>query len=759
MRVKIISDNSLSNGLISSERPRKPYQTIACGDYQYASFLNGMGVPWHVALRYARNIEIDLPRGRPVVTKIPFLGHWVPFEIPACRLRSPIWQMDHGKANIGLEWTINRKPVGLEVYSPTDWSEFDKGISNLYVGGHGWLSHEAYLPGRIRDLGNLASLALANCPKLTCIGNLANCVKLRHLFLSAERLSDLDILPLLPIETLFLMDMGQLASLDFLGRMPRLRTLVIRNCRKLEDLSGLEGHPSIRHLLLEGVPAKDLDPVGSIPGLASLHLAALPKARDLPGRGDLAPPVSLNVRDCPRMAQPFPENRMLGAASLRFTKMRHWDWKAALGQAAPEKLALVGCGLDDLSLRHLPSVSRITSLDLSDNQGITNIRSLRAARRLRSLTLDNCRGLRSIAGLGSIGRLESLSLTLCSNIRSIQPVGRCTRLRSLSLAGLQRQAQQAGSLLPLRAIRQLSLAGWDRVADFGFLAGMSEAWFVDLRGRIFQEDTPFASRMPRLCFLLTTFFVDLERCQKLDRPPDLRQAMVIPGVPGSPVNRDFRRGWFDMPREELWNPGLLIHEGHADDLVGRMTADLNGLLQRPVRQGESAFFASRPRPGAPPDLNRHRTEPPVPQTGTTLEALKQLQALSWANNPFDAGNGHTRLAWQLALEYDRSWHGPVRRPKNLDGSLRHHHQVLREFFQALDGMAAGKPGGGPKPPRIKAIVLKDPDRPNARVEASQLREGRTAAAVIKGNLRDVAHHSRMRALSRPRATYVTPPSP
>jgi hypothetical protein len=758
MNVTIISTKPWPEGLMSSERPKRPYETVACGDYPYVRFLHGMGVPWHVALRYARDIEIELPRGKPIVTQIPFLGHWVPFEIPACKLRTPRWQMDHGKANIGLEWTINRKPVGLEVYSPTDWSEFNEGISNLYVGGHGWLSQEAYLPGRIRDLGNLASLALANCPKLTCIGNLANCPKLRHLFLSAERLADLDILPLLPIETLFLMDMGQLTSLDFLGRMPRVRTLVVRNCRKLEDLSGLAGHPSIRHLLLDGVPAKDLEPLGSIPSLESLHLSALPKARELPERGDLAPPVSLNVQDCPKMAQPSPENRMLGAGTLRFVKMRHWDWKTALGQAAPTKLALVGCGLDNRSLRHLPSVSRITSLDLSDNQGITNLRELRPARRLRSLTLDNCRGLQSIGGIGSIGRLEALSLTLCSNIRTILPVARCTRLHRLSLAGLQRQAQQAGALAGLRGIRQLSLAGWDRVADFGFLAGMTEAWFVDLRGRIFQENTPFASRMPRLCFLLTTFFINLDRHYVPERSRDLRQSMGIAGIPGSAGESGIRQGWYDMPREELWNPGLFLHEGHGPELLGRMTADMNSLMQRPIRQGDSAFFGWKPRPGAPPDLARRRTEPQVPQAGTPLAAIKQLQALSWANNPFDAGNGHTRLAWQLALEYDGCYHGPVRRRENLDGSMRLPHQVLREFFQALDGMAAAKPGGGPKNPRLHSIILRDPERPNAKIEASRVRAGVAAAVVAKGAVRETYHHERMRGPSRARATYITAPS-
>jgi len=56
------------------------------------------------------------------------------------------------------------------------------------------------------------------------------CKRLRHLFLALKKVTDLSVLSLMPIETLVLMDLEQLTDLEFIRKMPALKTLVVRNC-------------------------------------------------------------------------------------------------------------------------------------------------------------------------------------------------------------------------------------------------------------------------------------------------------------------------------------------------------------------------------------------------------------------------------------------------------------------------------------------------------------------------------------------------
>lgn len=740
--------------------PKPPYGRLLCGDHQYVRFLEGIGAPRAAALRFARDIEVDLPPRKPVVTRIPFLGGWVPFVLPARLLRQPVWRFEQSRGDIGLEWTLNNEPVGLEVYSPTDWSCFSPGIANLFVGGHGWTSNERYLPGEIRRFRDLSSLGLANCPRLTTLDNLSTCGQLAHLSLSAPNVVNLDFLRMLPVETLVLMDMERIDNLDFLRHLGRVRTLVVRNCRRLADLSGLEGHPSLRHLLLESLPARNLDPVGTIPALESLHLAGLPKARTLPAWNGLKAPGTVVVRDCPMLAEPDPANGLLAAPSLRFENFHRWDWERILGECAPQRLALVNCGLNDRSLAGLPTTPRLTHLDLSDNLGITRVKPLLAARNLRGLVLDNCKALRSLGGLGRFRLLEELSLTLCTGLASLQSVAGCTRLLTLSLAGLSPPAQQARWLRGLREIRELSLAGWDRVADFRFLGEMREAYYLDLRGRIFQEASPSLKKMSKLCYLVVTFIPDLFCRDKTGRPEHLRPTLAIPGTPGSEMFTSIREGWWDLPRDRQWNPGLLMDEGHSPELTDRMRDEMSSLMPRRNRERKTDFFGcGRPRPGSPPDLDWRKGEPPTPQAGTPRALIEQLHGLTWANNPFEAGNGHTRLAWELALEFEENCHGPAADRRNPDGSPRHTRHILRELVQALDGVSAPRPGGGPKPPKVTSFTLSDPDRPRARMEVRIARDRLASSRVIRGALREAAHHNRMRGRARPRATLVTPLTP
>ena len=87
-----------------NQKLRDTYRRVPCGDHQYVRFLEGLGAPRQQALRFAKPIEMNLPRGKPIESLIPFMGHWVPFVIPQEYLQTKVWKIGHGKLDIGLEW-------------------------------------------------------------------------------------------------------------------------------------------------------------------------------------------------------------------------------------------------------------------------------------------------------------------------------------------------------------------------------------------------------------------------------------------------------------------------------------------------------------------------------------------------------------------------------------------------------------------------------------------------------------------------------
>ena len=137
------------------------------------------------------------------------------------------------------------------------------------------------------------------------------------------------------------------------------------------NLSDLAGKTSLRHLLLDGLPVKSLNPVAEIPGLESLHLAKLRGVQKLPQMQAKNPPRSLFIRDCPTMADPGQDNRFFESQSLRFEGIRRWYWLKLLALRSPQTLGLVNCGIDDAQLASLPITPSLTFLDLSHNIGIT----------------------------------------------------------------------------------------------------------------------------------------------------------------------------------------------------------------------------------------------------------------------------------------------------------------------------------------------------------------------------------------------------
>jgi Leucine-rich repeat (LRR) protein len=658
----------------------------------------------------------------------------VTFHIPETHARSRTWEFNWDKREVGLEWRLNGKPIGLEVYSPFDWSKVDQGLANLFIGGLAWERDGKNLPGPVAGLKNLVSAGIANCPALANVDLLSACGGLRHLFLSGAGLRDLEALQLLPLESLWLMDTRHIRSLSFLRGLPRLRRLVLRNCRGLTDLSALAGHPSLRHLLIDQVPVRDLTSLAGLPALEKLHLERLPAAGTLPPLAGAAKLRALTVRECPRMRDPgrLPES----VRELWLERIAGWDWKSLLAGSPLRALDLVSCGITQAELPVIASIPTLERLALSGNTLLRSIHPLGSLTALQTLHLDYCLGLESLSGLGRLTGLTELSLTLCLRLGTLSPLASLEGLVSLSLAGLPRRAQAPGYLARLTGLRQLSLAGWDAVADFSFLEAFRGLEYLDLRGRIFQKSSEAIGRLPELCYLYHTFFAMYERPDpKRPRQPFRRPFCSSRNYLPNPGSQPTIRGtWWDLPRPSRWDPDLMVDRAPCRDLEESVRSAMLSLLPKPAREVRAPFLIDeRPRPGSPHDLEQRRSQVGLPEPSTNSAAVAELLELDWAEDPFVPGNRMVAYTAELALQLDQLREGePLFGARPVDEHLTQT-EVFRRLARALNRFPMPRPGSGqdPRANAANCLVLTDPEAPSRKVRLEKRKEGDALVRILK----------------------------
>jgi len=125
--------------------------------------------------------------------------------------------------------------------------------------------------------------------------------------------------------------------------------------------------------------------------------------------------------------------------------------KSLKGLNAPilNKVDLSHCKLEDIeALNHS---SKITQLDLSNNQGLTNLNGLEACTRsLIELNLEDCEQLQSIVELATAEKIKTLNLSGCKTLTSVLPLACCKSLETLNL-------EQCSKLRSLEGLALLSL--------------------------------------------------------------------------------------------------------------------------------------------------------------------------------------------------------------------------------------------------------------------------------------------------------------
>jgi Leucine-rich repeat (LRR) protein len=232
------------------------------------------------------------------------------------------------------------------------------------------------------------------------------------------------------------------SDLTPLHKMP-LEYLDLGACLGVADLTPLRGAP-LKRLYLIGCPKiRDLKPLANSP-LVELDVSTCGEIRDLsplPSTLEI-----LRLADCASLSdlRPLANMKSLQSVSLRGSSRIHDI--APITQLPIKSLFLSGKQVSDLNvLRALP----LESLQLSDCDGVNDLRPLAALTKLKDLRLANCSGVTDLAGLKG-SRITHLFVNEC-------PVADLSPLGTLPLEMLSLKASKTiTDVSPLQEIKTLS---------------------------------------------------------------------------------------------------------------------------------------------------------------------------------------------------------------------------------------------------------------------------------------------------------------
>ncbi len=221
----------------------------------------------------------------------------------------------------------------------------------------------------------------------------------------------------------------RLASLSFIGKLPRLTHLTLTHCIHLKALAGLEHATNLEELVLESCPVlKDLSALRRLRGLRRLV-----------------------ITDPNRAGTSFaPIDTAMLSDSLRSLV---WLEELKLDRCSPIPLTL---------LAMLPRLRTLKAPALSPGQGFAR---LGGKTELEDLEVLDCRELEDLNALKSMPRLRRLVLGSSDRLRDLHPLAGLTALTELVLGG-----PALSDLSPLAGLSELAVLGLSELAGVTDLA-------------------------------------------------------------------------------------------------------------------------------------------------------------------------------------------------------------------------------------------------------------------------------------------------
>ena len=397
----------------------------------------------------------------------------------------------------------------------------------------------------LSKLGNLKFLDLTDCSGLGSLEGLAGLPKLESLILrncgDLRNLKGMSDLP--SLRSLDLTGCLNLESLEGLAGLPKLDSLILRECARLRNLKGMADLSSLRSLDLTGCRnLESLDGLEKVEGLTSLNLVDCGSLTSLKGLEKLKQLGTLSwapssepwdVRDTRSEFQQGPPRVSEGDVQKNLRLLNDLPALNTLNLSGFQRLR-------DLS--GLPELPGLVSLDLSDCEELRTLEGLERLPNLKQLDLSGCLILESIEGLGKLVGLEELKLSGCTGLKGLQGLDTLSNLISLDLSDCD-DLKSVKQLPQLPQLTSLNLANCEGLKTLEGLQAFARLEFLDLSACFGLEDIAGLEGLPRLKIL------SLRGCSRL---PDLSRLKTLPNLVSLDISH--REQWENLEGLKMQSP-------------------------------------------------------------------------------------------------------------------------------------------------------------------------------------------------------------
>lgn len=241
---------------------------------------------------------------------------------------------------------------------------------------------------------------------------------------------------------------------------------------KLKDLSALSSLKQLERFSVTDAKMDSIDALTNCSGLKKLRLSNCANLKDIIAVSHLPHLSDLNLVDCGNLESLLPLEALTNLESIALgphPKIDTFDFAWISNNKNLRNLQLQGFSKFK-NIEHLPRLTELQKLDLSECHGFDSLPSLKPLTKLNRLELKKC----SIVDLDSLAGLSSLLTVVvdyCERLESIEGIKNCHRIGWLRL----HNCPLVKSLDPLSNIErldQLTLSGFAAIENLDFLSSV-----------------------------------------------------------------------------------------------------------------------------------------------------------------------------------------------------------------------------------------------------------------------------------------------
>jgi Leucine-rich repeat (LRR) protein len=288
-----------------------------------------------------------------------------------------------------------------------------------------------------------------------------------------------------------------------LKNLPRLKSISIRECIKIKNISLLKNLVNLQSLNL-GYCLELID-ISSLSGLVNLQILNLESCEsltDISGLSGLVNLQTLNLKRCELLTD---ISGLSGLVNLQWLNLR-WcklltDISSLSGLFNLQTLDLECC-LSLLDVSGLTRLVNLQSINFSTCHSLTDISKLSSLVNLKTLNLEFCHSLTDIGNLFSLVNLKKLNFLNCRSLKDISGLSGLVNLQSLTLSGCE-SLTDVSSLSGLLNLQTLNLGNCKLLKDISGLSGLLNLRSLSLSGCGSHTDVSSLSGMlnlTSLCF-------------------------------------------------------------------------------------------------------------------------------------------------------------------------------------------------------------------------------------------------------------------